>query len=121
MSVLAPMSEAQPVLYEAGDRIARITLNRPERGNGIVPALLRGLVEGVERADLDPSVHVMLLSGNGARLLRRLRPRGQRRADGVLDPGGAGARERLPDRPRSWSRRQPRPLAARGTRWSTTR
>ena len=66
MSVLAPMTEAQPVLYEAGDRIARITLNRPERGNGIVPALLRGLVEGVERADLDPSVHVILLSGNGA-------------------------------------------------------
>ena len=66
MSVLAPMSEAQPVLYEAGERIARITLNRPERGNGIVPALLRGLVEGVERADLDPSVHVVLLSGNGA-------------------------------------------------------
>ena len=45
MSVLAPMTEAQPVLYEAGDRIARITLNRPERGNGIVPALLRGLVK----------------------------------------------------------------------------
>jgi enoyl-CoA hydratase len=65
MSVLAPMTEAQPVLYEAGDRIARITLNRPERGNGIVPALLRGLVDGVERADLDPSVHVILLSGNG--------------------------------------------------------
>ena len=66
MSVLAPMTEAQPVLYEVGDRIARITLNRPERGNGIVPALLRGLVDGVERADLDPSVHVILLSGNGA-------------------------------------------------------
>ena len=64
--MLAAMSEAQPVLYEAAGRIARITLNRPERGNGIVPALLRGLVEAVERADLDPSVHVVLLSGNGA-------------------------------------------------------
>jgi enoyl-CoA hydratase len=60
------MSESPPVLYEARERIARITLNRPERGNGIVPALLLGLVECVERADLDPSVHVLLLSGNGA-------------------------------------------------------
>ena len=60
------MSEPSPVLYEARDRVARITLNRPERGNGIVPALLRELVVCVERADLDPSVHVVLLSGNGA-------------------------------------------------------
>jgi enoyl-CoA hydratase len=59
------VSEAPPVLYEARDRVARITLNRPERGNGIVPALLRGLVECVERADLDPAVHVVLLCGNG--------------------------------------------------------
>ena len=60
------MSEPSPVLYEARDRVARITLNRPERGNGISPALLRELVACVERADLDPSVHVVLLSGNGA-------------------------------------------------------
>ena len=61
-----PMSEPPIVLYEARDRVARITLNRPERGNGITPALLRELVGCVERADLDPSVHVVLLSGNGA-------------------------------------------------------
>ena len=66
MSVCAPMSDPSPVLYEARERVARITLNRPERGNGITPALLRELVACVERADLDPSVHVVLLSGNGA-------------------------------------------------------
>ena len=60
------MSDPSPVLYETRERVARITLNRPERGNGITPALLRGLVAGVERADLDPSVHAVLLSGNGA-------------------------------------------------------
>lgn len=47
-------------------RIARITLNRPERGNGITRQLLRELVDAVERADLDPNVHVLLLSGNGS-------------------------------------------------------
>jgi enoyl-CoA hydratase len=59
------MSEHPVVRYEVGDRVARITLDRPERGNGITPALIAELVECVERADLDPTVHVMRLSGSG--------------------------------------------------------
>ncbi len=56
----------QPVVrYEVSDRVARITLNRPERGNGITPSLIAGLVECVQRADLDPAVHVLLLAGEG--------------------------------------------------------
>lgn len=54
------------VEYEVDGRIARITLNRPDRGNGITPGLLKQLASCVERADLDPQVHVMLLSGNGS-------------------------------------------------------
>ena len=53
------------VRYEAGDRVARITLNRPERGNAITRELFSALVECVERADLDPTVHVLLLAGEG--------------------------------------------------------
>ena len=59
------MSEHPVVRYEVSERVARITLDRPERGNGITPALIAELVECVERADLDPAVHVMLLSGSG--------------------------------------------------------
>jgi enoyl-CoA hydratase len=59
------MSETRSVRYEVVDRIARITLDRPERGNGITRALVAELAECVERADLDPAVHVLLLSGNG--------------------------------------------------------
>ncbi len=55
----------ETMTYEVADRVARITLNRPERGNGIVPRLIHELVACVERADLDPAVHVVLLSGNG--------------------------------------------------------
>jgi enoyl-CoA hydratase len=51
--------------YELDDRIARITLNRPERGNGLTRELITELERAVERADLDPAVHVLLLSGNG--------------------------------------------------------
>lgn len=58
----APM---QTLTYAVADRIARITLNRPQRGNGITPALVGELAQCVERADLDPAVHVLLLAGNG--------------------------------------------------------
>jgi len=45
--------------------VARIVLNRPERGNALTLAMVRELAACVERADLDPAVHVLLLSGNG--------------------------------------------------------
>jgi enoyl-CoA hydratase len=51
--------------YEVDGRIARITLDRPARGNGLTPTLIGELAECVERADLDPAVHVLLLAGNG--------------------------------------------------------
>jgi enoyl-CoA hydratase len=55
----------QAVRYEVGDRVARITLDRPGRGNGITLGLVRELAACVEQADLDPSVHVLLLAGSG--------------------------------------------------------
>ena len=51
--------------YEVTGRIGRITLNRPERGNGITLEMPRELAECVERADLEPEVHVIALAGNG--------------------------------------------------------
>jgi enoyl-CoA hydratase len=59
------MGEPAAVRYEVLDRVARITLDRPGRGNGITLGLVRELAECVERADLDPAVHVLLLGGNG--------------------------------------------------------
>jgi enoyl-CoA hydratase len=53
------------ISYEVTGAVARLTLDRPERGNGITRALLSELERLVERADLDPSVHVLLLSGSG--------------------------------------------------------
>ena len=53
------------VRYEVTERVARITLDRPERGNGITRQLIAELVACVERADLDPAVHVLALSGAG--------------------------------------------------------
>src|SRR5580698_18677 len=55
----------ETLTYTVVDRVARITLNRPERGNGITRLLACELEQHVEHADLDPAVHVILLSGNG--------------------------------------------------------
>jgi len=53
------------VEYEVTGPVARLTLNRPERGNGITRGLVIELERCVERADLDPTVYVLLLSGRG--------------------------------------------------------
>jgi enoyl-CoA hydratase len=59
------MAELQTLTYTVDDGIGRITLDRPDRGNGLTPTLIRELAETVEQADLDPAVRVILLSGNG--------------------------------------------------------
>jgi enoyl-CoA hydratase len=51
--------------YARTGKIARITLNRPERGNGITLEMPREITACVERANLDPEVHVIALAGNG--------------------------------------------------------
>lgn len=60
------MSDLKTMVYEVDGRIARITLNRPERGNGITMDMPRELEDCVERANLDPNVHVIALAGNGS-------------------------------------------------------
>ncbi len=60
------LPELTTMTYTADGRIARITLNRPERGNGITMDLPRELAACVEQANLDPAIHVIALSGNGS-------------------------------------------------------
>jgi enoyl-CoA hydratase len=56
----------ETMTYERDGRVARITLNRPERGNAITLEMPRELTECVEQANLDPEVHVIALAGNGS-------------------------------------------------------
>ena len=60
------MAELSTLTYETDGRVARITLDRPERGNGITLEMPRELAACVERANLDPEVHVIALAGNGS-------------------------------------------------------
>jgi enoyl-CoA hydratase len=59
------MDTLETLTYEVTGRVARITLDRPRRANGITLAMPAELQASVERANLDPAVHVVLLSGNG--------------------------------------------------------
>jgi enoyl-CoA hydratase len=62
----APASAGpRTMTYAVTGRIARITLDRPERGNGITFDMPIELARCVDRANLDPAVHVIALSGNG--------------------------------------------------------
>jgi enoyl-CoA hydratase len=62
---MAVAMDLTTLTYETGDRVARITLDRPERGNGIVPRMPAEIAACVEQANLDPEVHVIALAGNG--------------------------------------------------------
>ena len=55
----------ETLLYKVDGRIARITLNRPERLNAINRAMPREIRLAVEAANADDRVHVIVLAGAG--------------------------------------------------------
>jgi enoyl-CoA hydratase len=56
---------APVVIYAKDGRIARVTLNRPEKLNAINEAMPRELREAVAAANADDGVHVIVLAGAG--------------------------------------------------------
>jgi enoyl-CoA hydratase len=74
--------------YAVTDRVARITLNRPARGNGITRRMVTELEACVESADLDPAVHVLLLSGNGKGFCGGYDLVDSAEGQGRMEPGG---------------------------------
>ena len=55
----------ETLLYEVNDRVAVITLNRPQHLNAIIDPMPRELRRAVEAADADANVHVIVLQGAG--------------------------------------------------------
>jgi len=53
------------VIYKQPDRIARITLNRPETGNAINPQLARELIEVCSRINDNDSIRAVIITGAG--------------------------------------------------------
>jgi enoyl-CoA hydratase/carnithine racemase len=53
------------LLYEVKDKIATITLNRPDKLNAFTGGMLDGWVKGLETAQADPNVNVVIVTGSG--------------------------------------------------------
>jgi methylglutaconyl-CoA hydratase len=56
---------AGSLIVEKRQRVARLTLNRPELRNAFDDALIAALAEALRELDADPEVRVVVLAGNG--------------------------------------------------------
>ena len=72
--------DTEEILYAVADRVATITLNRPDKLNAFTRRMRDELIDAFERADADDEVRAVIVTGGGPRLLRRRRPVGRRRA-----------------------------------------
>jgi enoyl-CoA hydratase len=55
------------ILYDVSDRIATITINRPQKLNAFTHQTLTELRDALDRAEADEDVRVVLLAGSGER------------------------------------------------------
>jgi enoyl-CoA hydratase/carnithine racemase len=55
----------ETILYEVGERVAQITLNRPERLNAVSPLMVRELRAAYAAAEADENVWLLLVTGSG--------------------------------------------------------
>jgi 1,4-dihydroxy-2-naphthoyl-CoA synthase len=64
----------QDLLYAVEDKVATITLNRPERMNALSHALEAEIHRAFDAADADREVRAIILTGSGAACGRSTRP-----------------------------------------------
>ena len=55
----------ETLLYDVADKIATITLNRPAKLNAYTPEMGHEIVDAMRRAEADPAVRVVILTGAG--------------------------------------------------------
>ena len=61
------MSQTDELLYEAKERVATITINRPEARNSLTPTLIAALGRRLDEAEADRAVGAILLTGAGGK------------------------------------------------------
>jgi len=60
--------EEREVRYEVTGAQARLTIDRESARNALSPGVIAGLTEGLARADADPAVRVIVLTGAGEKV-----------------------------------------------------
>lgn len=82
------MDTYEHIVYSVADRIATVTLNRPEARNGYTVRMADELADAFDRADRDDGVRVAVLTGAGKDFTV-----GADLSGGGLDPGAPDARD----------------------------
>jgi enoyl-CoA hydratase/carnithine racemase len=59
------MSDFEHIDYAVADRVATITLNRPDRLNAFTGTMMRELIEAFDRTDADDEVRAVVVTGAG--------------------------------------------------------
>lgn len=59
------MNTHAPLLQQREGPVLQLQLNRPDKGNALSPELVLGLTEAIENASQDPSIRLLVLSGQG--------------------------------------------------------
>ena len=78
-----------PVLYEVRESAAILTLNRPARRNAISQKLLVHLYDGLDKANADPAVRAIVVTGAGDTFCSGL-DLALLSTDNLMDPKGDG-------------------------------
>jgi enoyl-CoA hydratase/carnithine racemase len=55
----------EDIAYDVADRVATITLDRPERMNAFTPRMMHELIDAFDRVDADDDVRVAIVTGRG--------------------------------------------------------
>lgn len=61
------MGDEREVTYEVANATARLTINREAARNALSPAVLAGLSSGLDQAEADPAVRVIVITGAGSK------------------------------------------------------
>jgi len=57
--------EYTQIAYEVDDRVATITLDRPDRMNAFTPTMMKELIDAFDRVDADDEVRAVIVTGRG--------------------------------------------------------
>ena len=53
------------ISYDVADRVATITLNRPDQLNAFTNTMMRELIDAFDRVDADDEVRAVIVTGAG--------------------------------------------------------
>lgn len=59
------MTDFEHIAYAVADRVATITLDRPDRLNAFTPTMMRELIEAFDASDADDDVRAVVVTGRG--------------------------------------------------------